>query len=111
MENRFQFMHEKYGFNPGQCNSASTLSGFIERKMDRVILALPTKLEHVGIFEQKIKGDFSSVNTRLAFNTQILLPNLDKPNENTDDNPLNKDYDFKVVYNLKSDGKKSEKKE
>ena len=43
-------MHEKYGFNPGQCNSASTLSGCIERKMDRVILALPTKLEHVGIF-------------------------------------------------------------
>ena len=110
MENRFQFMHEKYGFNPGQCNSASTLSGFIERKMDRVILALPTKLEHVGIFEQKIKCDFSSVNTKLAFHTQILLPNLDKPNENTDDNPLNKDYDYKVVYNLKLDGKKSEKK-
>ena len=43
-------MHEKYGFNPGHCNSASTLSGCVECKMDRVILALPTKLEHVGIF-------------------------------------------------------------
>ena len=80
-------MHERYAFNARCCNSASILSSRIERKMDRVVLTLPTKLEHVEIFEQTITGGFSSVNTRLAFNTQILLPNLDKTNENTDDNP------------------------
>ena len=109
IENRFQFIHKRYGFNPRR-NSASTLSSCIEHEMDRVILALPTKLEHVEIFEQTITGGFSSVNTRLAFDNHILSLNLDKPNQNTDDNPSNKDYDYKVVYNLKLDGKKSEKK-
>ena len=33
LENRFQLMHERYGFNPRKCNSASTLSGCIEREM------------------------------------------------------------------------------
>ena len=80
-------MHERYAFNSRCCNSASTLSSCIEHKMDRVVLPLPTKLEHVEIFEQTITGGFSSVNTRLAFDTQILLPNLHKTNENTDDNP------------------------
>ena len=37
-ENRFQFMHDQYGFNPRKCNSASTLSSCIEREMLRVII-------------------------------------------------------------------------
>ena len=75
-ENRLQFMHDQYGFNPRKCNSASTLSGFIEREMSRVITALLTPNEAVDIFEQTITGGFSLVNTRLAFDTEILLPNL-----------------------------------
>ena len=109
IENRFQIMYTKYGFNPRKCNSASTLSGCIERQMSRIILALPTKLEHFEILEQTMTDGFSSVNTRLAFDTQILLPNLNVNDEKTD-NPLNKDFNYKVVYNLKLDGKKSEKK-
>ena len=46
----------------------------------------------------------------MALDNHILSLNLDKPNQNTDDNPSNKDYDYKVVYNLKLDDKKSEKK-
>ena len=110
IENRFQFIHKRYGFSLRRCNSASTLSSCIEHEMDRVLLVLWTKLEHVEIFEKTITGGFSSVNTRLAFDTQILSLNLDKPNQNADDNPSDKDYDYKVVYNLKLDGKKSEKK-
>ena len=68
-ENRFQFMHDRYGFNPRKCNSASTLSHCIERGISRVILALPTSNEVVDIFEQTITGGFSSVNNRLAFDT------------------------------------------
>ena len=75
-ENRFQFMHDQYSFNPRKCNSASTLSSCIEREISRVIIALPTSNEAVDIFEQTITGGFSSVNTRLAFDTEILLPNL-----------------------------------
>ena len=31
-ENRFQYMHELYGFNPRRCNSASTKNSCIERE-------------------------------------------------------------------------------
>ena len=86
------------------------MSSCIEGEMSKVILPLPTKLDHVEIFEQTVTGGFSSVNTRLAFDTQILLPNLDDKT-NLENNPLNKDFNYKVVYNLKLDGKKVEKKE
>ena len=75
-ENRFHLMHDQYDFNPRICNSASTLSGCIEREMSHVIIALPTSNEPVDIFEQTITRGSSSVNTRLAFDTEILLPNL-----------------------------------
>ena len=109
IENRFQIMNDTYGFNPRKCNSASSMSSYIEREMSRIILALPTKLEHVEIFEQTVTGRFSSVNTRLTFDTQILLPNLDHKNE-LEKNLLNKHFDYKVVYNLKLDGKKATQK-
>ena len=100
IESRFKMMNDKYGFNPRKCNSASSMSTCIEREMSRVILAWPTKLEHVEIFEQTVTGGFSSVNTRLAFDTQILLPNLNDK-KFLENNPLNKDFNYKVVYNLK----------
>ena len=40
-DNRFQFMHNQYSFNPRKCNSTSTLSTCIQKKMLRVIIALP----------------------------------------------------------------------
>ena len=40
--------------------------------MSKVIIALPTSIEFVSIFEETLAGGFSSVNTRLAFDTQIL---------------------------------------
>ena len=112
IENRFETMHKTYGFNPKKCNSASVMSGYIEREMSKIILALPTKLEHVEIFEQTVTGGFSSVNTRLGFDTQILLPNLHKLKSSLDleNNPMSKDFNYKVVYNLKLDKNKAQKK-
>ena len=109
IENRFQAMHETYGFKPRKCNSASSMSGYIEREMSRIIIALPTKLEHVEIFEETVTGRFSSVNTRLAFDTQILFPSLEKK-DNLEKNPMNKNFNYKVVYDLKLDGQKAQKK-
>ena len=91
IENRFQFMQDKHGFNPRKCNSASTLSGCIEREMSKVIISFPTNVEHHEIFEKTITGGFSCVNTRLAFDTSIYLPK--KPNGE-------KDLDWRVVYNI-----------
>ena len=84
------------------------MSGYIEREMSRIIIALPTKLEHVEIFEETVIGGFSSVNTRLAFDTQILLPNLEKKDD-LEKNPMEKNFNYKVVYNLKLDGQKAQK--
>ena len=68
--------------------------------MSKIILALPTKYNHTEIFEETVIGGFNCVNTRLAFDSQILLPNLaDKIDlENI---PMNKHFNYKVVYNLK----------
>lgn len=68
-ENRFQSMHDENGFNRRKCNSASTLRGYILSEMSRVIITFPTSNEIVDIFEQTITGGFSSVKTRIAFDT------------------------------------------
>ena len=100
IESRFQVMQNTYGFNPRKCNSASSMSGCIEREMSKVILTLPTKYEHVEIFEQTVIGGFSSVNTRLAFDSQILLSNLTNQKKLETDS-TSKNLNYKVVYNLK----------
>ena len=69
IENKFQIMNDAYGFNRRKCNSPSLMGGYIQREMSRIILALHTKLDHVEIFEPTVTGGFSSVNTRLAFDT------------------------------------------
>ena len=97
------------GFSPRRCKSAGSLSFCIEREMSRIILSLHTTLGHVEIFEKTVTDSFSSVNTRLAFDTQILLPNLENK-EDLQNNPLNKDLKYKVVCNLKLDAKKAAKK-
>ena len=51
IESHFQAMQNTYGLNPRKFNSASSMSGCIEREMSKVILALPTKHEHVELFE------------------------------------------------------------
>ena len=79
IENRFQLMQGKYGFNPRKCNSAITLSGFIEGDLSKIIIFLPTNNEHVELFEKTLIGGFSCVNTRLSFDTEILLPNVQNP--------------------------------
>ena len=100
IESQFQAMQNTYGFNPRKCNSASSMSGCIEREMSKVILTLPTKYEHVEIFEQTVIGGFSSVNTILPFDSQILLPNLTNQKKLETDS-ISKNLNYKVVYDLK----------
>ena len=108
IESQFQNMQNTYGFNPRRCTSASSMSGCIEREMSKVILTLPTKYEQIEIFEETVIGRFIRVNTRLAFDSQTLLSNLaDKTN--LENNPMNKNFDYKVVYNLKLDNEKVKK--
>ena len=82
VENRIQLMQDQYGFNPRKCNSSATFSGCVEREMSKIIIELPTSNEYVNIFETKLTGGFSAVNTRLAFDSEILLPNDNTNSEN-----------------------------
>ena len=102
-------MKNTCGLNPRKYNSASSMSGCIEREMSKIILALPTKYEHVEIFEETVIGGFSCVNTRLAFDSQILLPNL-KNKDDLENNRMNKNYNYKNVYNLKMNNEKVKKR-
>ena len=60
-------------FNPRKCSSASSYSGCAHRDQSKCLIALPADAEHVRVFEKTLIGGFSCVNTRLAFDTQILL--------------------------------------
>ena len=76
IENRFQVMEDRTGYNPRIINSASKFSGCIQRKKSKIILALPTNKIQMETFEKTVMEDFSCVNTRLLFDTEILMPNL-----------------------------------
>ena len=106
LESRFQAMQNTYGFNPRKCNSASTMSGCIEREMSKVTITLPTKSEHIEIFEQAVIGGFGCVNNRLAFDTHLLLPNFVDSTM-----AIEKDFNYKIAYNLKiADNSKTKKR-
>lgn len=45
-------MQNMYGFNLRRCNSASNLSGCIERELSKVKIVLPTNTDVVEMFEK-----------------------------------------------------------
>ena len=76
IENRFQEMQNECWYNPRKINSASKLSGCIQREQSKIILALPTNNKQIETFEKTLPGSFSCVNTRLSFDSEILMTNL-----------------------------------
>ena len=79
-----------FKYNPRKCSSASLFSDCAQRDQSKCLIALPTEVEHVRVFEKALIDDFSCVKTKLTFDTQILLN--DKQKE-------------KVVFDLKIDRK------
>ena len=71
-------LQDLFKFNPRMCNSASLFSGCVHRGKSKCCIALPTDTEHVTVFEKTLINGFSWVNTRLAFDTKILLENKKK---------------------------------
>ena len=111
IENRFQIIQDKTNYNPRIINSASKLSGCIQRENSKCILALPINNVQMEVFEKTVCGGFSSVNNRLSFDTEILMPNL----RASDYEKMNiyesftayKRNDLKVVYSLKLNNEKT----
>ena len=54
--------------------SASTLSGVIERIKSKVILNYPKNVEVVYLMGSLLSGGYSSVQTRLGFDTKMFTP-------------------------------------
>ena len=71
-ERRSTIFEEMFKFNPRKCNSASSFSGCAHRDKNKCCIALQRDAGHVRVFEKSLIGGFSYVNTRLAFDTEIL---------------------------------------
>ena len=90
---------------------ASKLSGCIQREQSKVILALPTNNSVMEVFEKTLTGDFSCVNTRLSFDTELLMPNLTEVDYrkliNDERFKAYKTDDLKLIYKIKPDNEDS----
>ena len=93
-QQRSCLFQKMFKYNPRKCNSASSFSVCVHRNKSKCCIALPTSAEHVRAFEQTLIGGFNCVNTRLAFDTDMLL------------NDNNKE---KVLFDFNIDGKKQTK--
>ena len=89
-------LQDLFKFNPRKCNSASFFSGCVHRDKSKCCIALATDAEDVRVFEKTLIGGFSCVNTRLTFDTEILLNN----NKNE-----------KVIFDSYINGKQTNKKD
>ena len=111
IENRFQIIQNKTKYNPRIINSASKLSGCIQREKSKCILALPINSVQMEVFEKTVCGGFSSVNNRLSFDTELLMPNLktsDYEKMSVDESfKAYKRDDLKIVYSLKLNNDKN----
>ena len=100
IENRFQQIQDMTDYNPRIINSASKLSGCIQREKSKCIIALPTDNVQMEIFEKIVCGGYSSVNNRLSFDTELLMPNFSKAEYEKDPTLFKRD-DLKLGYILK----------
>ena len=74
LEYRWQKIKNDTGFDPRCFTFASTLSRAIERIKSKVILTFPRSAEIVDLIESLLSGGYSSVHTRLGFDTEMFAP-------------------------------------
>ena len=71
-----------FKFKPKKCNSGSPFSGCVHRDKSKCLIVLPTCAKQVKLFEKTLISGCCYVNTQLAFDSQILFPNMKKINTN-----------------------------
>lgn len=67
-----------FKLKPRKCNSARSFSGRVHRDKSKCFIALPTDAELVRAFKKTLVDEFSCVNTRLAFDTEISMNDYNK---------------------------------
>ena len=76
-EQRSDMLQRLFKFNPRKCNSASVFSGYVHRNKSKCNIVLPLDAKIVRIFEKTLIGGYSCINTRLAFDTEIFLKDVE----------------------------------
>lgn len=96
------------GYSPRKINLASKLRGCIQRERSKMILALPTNNAIMETFEKTLKGAFSSINTHLSFDTELLMPNFTQSEFHKmkidESFGAYKCDDLKVIFKIRCDG-------
>ena len=67
-----------FKLNPRKCNSARSFNSRVHRDKSKCCIALPTDAELVRAFKKTLVGEFSCINTRLAFDTEISMNDYNK---------------------------------
>ena len=66
-EQRASLLEKLFKYNPRKCNSASSFSGYVQGNKSKCAIAKPTDAEIIRVFEKTLIGEYSCVNTRMAF--------------------------------------------
>ena len=66
-------LQKLFKFNTRTCNSTSSFSGCVQRLKSKCCIALPTDAEIVRVFESTLIRGYTCVNTRMAFDTDLLV--------------------------------------
>ena len=76
-EQRASLLQKLFKFNARKCNSASSFSGCVQRFKSKCCIALPTDAEVIRVFKKTLIGGYSCVNTRMAFDTDLFLKDIE----------------------------------
>ena len=72
-ESRSALLQKLFKYNAKKCNSTSSFSGCVHRLKSKCKIVLPTDAEIVRIFEKTVMGGYCCINTKMAFDTNLLL--------------------------------------
>ena len=71
-EQRSSHLQKLFNFNARKCNSASSFSGCVQKFKSKCCITLATDAEIVRVFGKPLIGDYSCVNNRMAFDTDLF---------------------------------------
>ena len=76
-EPRASLLEKLLKLYPRKCNSASSFSGTVHKSKSKCNIVMPTNTEQIRVFKKTLIGGYSCVNTRVAFDTELFLKDLD----------------------------------
>ena len=72
-ESKSALLQKLFKYSAKKSNSTSSFSGCVHRLKSKCKIVLPTGAEILRVFEKTVMGGYSCINTRMAFDNDILL--------------------------------------